>query len=414
MPKNESELVYFKKSLEEPCKLLQTKLVSFLGLKELGGTLNISAEALTNHIDNLVSIFSYIRRRDILKHAREIVTGDYHNTMVASGDVLDDELSTAGDIGDPRALLDQSGSMAIQKLKFDSCQVSLASCRLLKFVHEVMLQAIHASTDVANVLFHSARDCIELFLIIVPTKFVDTIETVPRMGAVFFNDCLYIAHNVVLISHRYRLMMTQRATATTASGSVDEKAQALSGVVSFIDFIPRLRKIAERVMQAHIASQQSVLREMVRRIKITPDLDSQATPKRANIIAESFKMAGKLKNSLLHRGTLEGRQGLSLSQSLLKKSTGSGDDPTGGEDDGDDDDSPANNENRAGILLAHLERLSTQWLGVLQEDFYGRLMGTLVENVFQEAMKPVLAAECITATAASEIYRIFKVLQRSR
>jgi centromere/kinetochore protein ZW10 len=61
-----------------------------------------------------------------------------------------------------------------------------------------------------------------------------------------------------------------------------------------------------------------------------------------------------------------------------------------------------------------LERLSSQWLGVLQEDFYGRMIGMLVENVLLEAMKPVLAADCITTTAASEIYRIFKIIQRSR
>lgn len=411
MPKSESEINHFRKTLEDSCRLLQGKLVSFFGLADLAPSLNIHPDALVNHVENIVSIFSYIRRREILKHARDIVMGDYHNTMIASGDVLEDELSTAGDIGDPRALLDQSGSIAIQKLKFDSCQVSLASCRLLKFVHEVMLQAIHASTDVANVLFHSARDCIELFLIIVPTKFADTIETVPRMGAVFFNDCIYIAHNVVLISHRYRLLMMQRSSGTDGK---DEKYQALLGAISFIDFIPRLRKAAEKVLQGHIVSQQSVLREMVKRIKITPDLDSQNSTKRANLIAEGFKIAGKLKNSLLHRGTLEGRQGMTLAQASIGKRTG------GEEEDEDEDlgivedDSPANNENRAGILLAHLERLSTQWLGVMQEDFYGRMMGTLVENVLLEAMKPVLAAECITATAASEIYRIFRVLQRAR
>lgn len=409
MPKNESELNHYKKILDEPCRSLQLKLVSYLGLNNLSKSLNIHPEALMNHIDNIFSIFSYIRRRDILKHAREIVMGDYHNTMVASGDVLEDELSTAGDIGDPRALLDQSGSMAIQKLKFDSCQVSLASCRLLKFVHEVMLQVMQASPDVANVLLHSARDCIELFLIIVPTKFSDTIQNAPRMGAVFFNDCLYIAHNVILISHRYRNVMMQRS-----GGSKDEKEHALQGAISFIDMIPRLRKAAEKVLQGHIISQQAVLREMVKRIKIVPDLESQPASKRGNLLVESFKIAGKLKNSLLHSGTVEGRQGLSLAQSVINKRSqdGEGDD----EQDVDDaqDDSPANNENRAGILLAHLERLSTQWLGVLQEDFYGRMMGMLVENVLQEAMKPVLSAECITATAASEIYRIFKVLQRSR
>lgn len=394
MPKSESELVHYRKNLEEPCRLLQTKLQTFFSLSELATTLHFDSEPLTNHIDNIFSIFSFIRRRDILKHAREIVMGDYHNTMIASGDVLEDELSTAGDIGDARALLDQSGSIAIQKLKFDSCQVSLASCRLLKFVHEVMTQACHASMEVANVLFHSARDCIELFLIIVPTKFKETIETVPRMGAVFFNDCLYLAHNVVLISHRYRQLMVG-------------KDEALQGAISFVDFIPRLRRTAENILQGHISSQQTVLREMTERIKIVPDRDGQSVPKRKNLLAESLKMAGKLKNQILHSGTVEGRQGMSAAAASVEGTDLAALDAL-------EDDSPANNENRAGILLAHLERLSTQWFGVLQDDFYARMMGSLVDGVLQEAMKPVLAADCVTATAATEIYRIFRVLQRAR
>jgi len=96
----------------------------------------------------LPSIYSDLRRKEILKLAREVVLSDYHNTMLAAGDALDDELSSAGDIGDARAELDQSGSYAIQKLKFESCQVSLASCRLLKLIHDVMKQACVASSQV--------------------------------------------------------------------------------------------------------------------------------------------------------------------------------------------------------------------------------------------------------------------------
>jgi hypothetical protein len=104
---------------------------------------------LTEYIMKLPSIYSDLRRKEILKLAREVVLSDYHNTMLAAGDALEDDLSSAGDIGDARAVLDQSGSYAIQKLKFESCQVSLASCRLLKLIHDVMKQACLASPQVS-------------------------------------------------------------------------------------------------------------------------------------------------------------------------------------------------------------------------------------------------------------------------
>jgi hypothetical protein len=52
-------------------------------------------------------------------------------------------LLLVGTIGDPRAMLEQSGSTySLASLPFESCQVSLASCRLLKLVHEVIMTCL--------------------------------------------------------------------------------------------------------------------------------------------------------------------------------------------------------------------------------------------------------------------------------
>jgi hypothetical protein len=426
MPKNESDLQHYRRILEEPTKLLHSKLKTYFGLQDLATPSNMTMTSISNeerkstlaivdvdgllrHLENLSSIFAYIRRRDILKHARAIVMEDYHNTMITTGDALEDELATAGDIGDPRGILDQSGSIAIQKLKFDSCQISLTACRLLKFVHDVLRQACSASMNVANVLFHSARDCLELFLVIVPTKFADTIEHIPRMGAVYFNDCLYIAYNAVLMTHKYRQEILKQKVIMNEKEKLYESLQAS---ISFIDFIPRLRKCAEKCLQHHVAHQQRLLQEMIYRMNVSPDRDSKSIniSRKPNLLTESFKIAGKLKNKLLHSGTVEGIRGMSMTAAAVESTS-----ETIKEEDGiDSTDLPPNNENRAVILVHHLEKLSSQWFGVLQDEYYGRMMSLLIDNVLQEAMKPVLNADCITATSASEIHRIFKVLQRAR
>ena len=64
------------------------------------------------------------------------------------------------------------GCFSMQALQFESCQVSLASCRMLKLIHEVMKQACVSSRAVASILFLSARDCLELFLAIIPVRCV--------------------------------------------------------------------------------------------------------------------------------------------------------------------------------------------------------------------------------------------------
>jgi hypothetical protein len=40
--------------------------------------------------------YAFVRRRDVLSRARELLMSDYHNTMLGTGDAQDDEQSSAG------------------------------------------------------------------------------------------------------------------------------------------------------------------------------------------------------------------------------------------------------------------------------------------------------------------------------
>ena len=54
--------------------------------------------------------FGEMRRREILSRARELMLADYHNTMLGTGDALEDDPASAGSIGDAKAIMEQSGS----------------------------------------------------------------------------------------------------------------------------------------------------------------------------------------------------------------------------------------------------------------------------------------------------------------
>ena len=73
-----------------------------------------------------------------------------------------------------------------------------------------------------------------------------------------------------------------------------------------------------------------------------------------------------------------------------------------------------NDEESAAVVVRHLERLSGQWLGVLQEPVYAKLTGYLLEGVVRDAIAPVIKADCISEAAATDISRLFRTIGRAK
>jgi len=73
-----------------------------------------------------------------------------------------------------------------------------------------------------------------------------------------------------------------------------------------------------------------------------------------------------------------------------------------------------NNEEAASQVVLQFERLKSQWYGVLQDAVFERLAGYLVDAVLRSCMMPIVDTDCITESAASDINRLFKTVQRVR
>ena len=375
LPKTESDLNSFRRKLEQSCQTLEEKLNLYGFIERDQNGDKVAFTKLTDYLSSLSSVYADFRRRETLDRARRLLIADYHNTMVAVGDAIDDDLSSAGDIGDPRALLDQSGSFAIQKLKFDTCQISLAACRLLKLIHEVLKQACSASPKVAHILFQSSRDCLELFMAVIPRRFNEVIETIPRMGAVFYNDCIYIAHNCTLISHSYRQMLG------------DKVDKIFYSTIGFADLNPRLRAVGEIILNSHIEREKIKLLKLVDSINLNPRYKSNPDSNEENIVNEN-------KNT----NNCE-----SLQDKSIKKNSSQ---------------ALMNDERNSSLVVHHLENLSSQWLGVLQEEMYASTLGSLLEEISAKIISTVLSIcngkedKIVSDCAAIDMTRCFRNIQR--
>lgn len=78
------------------------------------------------------------------------------------------------------------------------------------------------------------------------------------MGAVFYNDSNYIAHNCTIITHTYRVALAK----------IDP---TLEDAVGMIDFIPRLRSMGEQALMVHVEEQKATLLELVGRMQISTE-----------------------------------------------------------------------------------------------------------------------------------------------
>lgn len=239
MPKIEPELNHFRKTLEESCRLLQGKLVSYFGLADLTPSLNMHPDPLTNHVENILEL--------CLINWVPLLFRNWN--LFLSGFFSFESIITVCSLG----------------------HVAGYSC-----VHRICECFVSLSSQLHRAVFDQSSYKVCWYQ-----------WNCSSMGAVFFNYCIYFAHNVVdssSLSSAYYASIIRHSLK-------GREIPSLLGSISFIDFIPRQRKSAGKVLQEHIASQQFVLREMVKRIKITPYLDSQDSTKWANIISEGFKIA---------------------------------------------------------------------------------------------------------------------------
>ena len=284
--------------------------------------------------------------------------------------MLKNRHSLIGQIGD-RDVFYENPNMSFfnEKLRFETCQVSLATNRILKLIYKSIAQitttTLTDSTEglcadsrasLNNTMYLAARDSLELFLAIVPVKYSQTINSNIRMGCVFFNDCLYIAHNCTIFTFYIK----------NKSKSRDDKSiGTFAKAASFVDFIPRFRSLGEQVLNAHIDQQRSLLFDLLDKVNITPCSNTLLT------IIGSATTDSTLCNS-------------------------------------------KNDLQNATLVVKHFENLSSQLIAVLQESAYERVMGHLLECVIRAAMVPILNATLISEDDCRNVVNIYKTLQATK
>jgi centromere/kinetochore protein ZW10 len=170
------------------------------------GFLATSDQSILEYARNVDILFANKTCQILLGRAREIMKKNLHDMMEVG------PISPSGHLGNEEPVENTSSfgtlkpeiELSENTFQFPKCQISKATHELLMLVCEVLEEAVQ-STDFCSIrLFCTARNIFELYGAVVPTHHQKLLETIPQQVALFHNNCMYLAHRLVTLSHEYR------------------------------------------------------------------------------------------------------------------------------------------------------------------------------------------------------------------
>ena len=128
---------------------------------------------------------------------------------------------------------------------FPQCRISIAAQKLVKVGYSVLKEATEENdvpVQTAVQLFYCVRAMYEMFASIVPVYHRERLTAVPQMAAVHHNDCMFIAHHLMLLGLQFKSGLPE---------------PLCSGAATFVDLIPVLRRSGTRCFLEQMSTQKT-------------------------------------------------------------------------------------------------------------------------------------------------------------
>ncbi len=217
---------------------------------------------LTKFVKEYSKRYCEKKRRNVLMRARSILMhSDYHTTVQVGVDEEEEEENSHKMTEEEKAL---KSYMSI--FSFPKCAISVVAKDLLDLVRETMKEAAEVGSDFSNnnsntiingedengpnitstsaiasccsqQLYRAARECLDVFRAVIPSLYRKDLYTLPRLAAIFHNDCTYLAH------------------ACTTLG-LEFADQISLPICTFVDMVPAFRELGNDVMIEMIKRQR--------------------------------------------------------------------------------------------------------------------------------------------------------------
>ncbi|CAM9812990.1 unnamed protein product [Ectocarpus sp. 6 AP-2014] len=404
IPHSAQQLPDFERGARDACYLFEDRLCE-MGYYASDNAAPISQQKaavrgkLCRFVETVDGRFSAKRRRTLLQQARDLALGDYHNTVEVSdaleGGASSDEASSEGVTSAKGSKMGVDGhdkdNNKTQAFRLEACQVSTVASSLVALVRATLAEACsdQIPPHCAKELFRTARDMLDLFRAVVPVQHANALDGVPRIAAVFQNDCLYLAHHMVTLGHEFRHGLPPPANQTA----------------TMIDTVHLFRELAAHSFSEQQRRQHRQLQEFFVGVDVLASTEAAASSSSSSSSLHDATTSA-LEGMFPHgeggsypRGRLDARGWMAAS---------GGDAATVGNGRGGGEEGSTAVAVRKSVY--HLRQLRQAWCKVLPDRVYKRAMGALLSLVAGKIYMPVMGAQDLAEEQTHALHRIFKTL----
>ncbi|XP_034949709.1 centromere/kinetochore protein zw10 homolog [Chelonus insularis] len=195
---------------------------------------------LSMHVKNIDTLYIDKICQDFLTKARELVKKNLHDSFKYEPDKLLEEDNIIKNLRSKHSLSENS-------LLLPACQVSTNAKEILELMHVILNEAVLNPEKFAVKLYYTSRNVVELYIKATPEYHKSFLETIPNQVALFHNNCLYLAHHLLTITHEY-----------------SNKIPNINNYnFSYIDLTLKLRDVGVRLFLNHVKHQRNIIIEII-------------------------------------------------------------------------------------------------------------------------------------------------------
>ncbi|XP_067941918.1 centromere/kinetochore protein zw10 homolog [Watersipora subatra] len=215
------------------------------------GFLTTESESMISYMSNLDVLFANKKCQQILSEARQLMKADLYKTIqLEPGDDCANwssfvaKAETSEGSGDTNSnLQSRMAKLSENTLKFPSCAISETTVDLMKLAHSMLEEACGSSNAACcSQIVYAVRSMFELYTSVVPDFHHDGIESLPQMTALYYNNCMFLSHQLILLASQYKARLTK--VMNDGSG------------VTFVDLVSLLRALGTQSFLDQLHSQK--------------------------------------------------------------------------------------------------------------------------------------------------------------